>query len=141
MGRFIAIDYGLKRVGIAVSDPLNMFGQPFVTIKPEELFSFLSEYMKKENVSTIILGYAKNCNNTPAQFQRHIEKVYNKLKQTFPTKEIVYYDERFTSKLALKSMIEAGSKKMQRRKKENIDKISAAIILNDYLFYIKQNKK
>lgn len=137
MGRILAIDYGLKRVGIAVSDPLNIFGQPLTTIKPEELIMFISNYIKKENVTTIVIGQAKNLDNTPAQSQVHINRIYNKLKKTFTDIEVIFFDERFTSKIALQSMIQAGSKKTQRRNKENIDKISAAIILNDYLRYVK----
>lgn len=140
MGRAIAIDYGKKRTGIAVTDPLQLISNNLATIPSEEIYNFLSRYFSEEEVDVIVVGYPKKLNNTPSESVIYINPFIKKLEKLFPDKEIVLMDERFTSKIAFKSMIEGRLKKKKRRNKGLIDKLSANLILQSYLDYKKNVK-
>ncbi|MFP4526189.1 MAG: Holliday junction resolvase RuvX [bacterium] len=133
MGRVIAIDYGKKRVGIAVSDPMKMIANGLTTVHPNELMKFLSEYIEKEDVETIVVGYPKQMNNQASEAVQYINPFLKKLQKQFPSISVEIEDERFTSKMAQQTMIAGGMKKKQRQNKANVDRISATIILQSYL--------
>jgi putative Holliday junction resolvase len=129
----MAIDYGSKRVGIAVTDNLQIISTGLKTVETKDIFKFLEEYFKKEEVETIVVGEPKHLDNTPAQAEAIILPFVKKLSDKFKDKKVVRYDERFTSKMAFQTMIDSGLKKMQRRNKALIDEISAVIILQSYM--------
>jgi len=134
MGRVIAIDLGSKRTGLAVTDPLKLLANPLETIPTHTLFSYLSGYFEKEPVDTIVLGYPKSLDGTPTQMTPNVLQLEKKLSVMYPEKSVILVDERFTSKMAMQTMISMGSKKKDRKEKAgNLDKISAAIILQTYL--------
>lgn len=133
MARILAIDYGKKRTGLAVTDPLQIIAQPLTTVETKTLEKFLSEYIDKEDVETIVFGYPKHLDNTDADIFPEIKEFAKKISENFPQIHIDFLDERYTSKRAVESMIQAGIKKKKRRVKGNIDKIAATIILQDYL--------
>jgi putative Holliday junction resolvase len=133
MGRILAIDYGTKRIGIAVSDPLQIFASPLTTVSTAEFDTFIEDYFKKEEVETLVIGYPMQMNNQPSQSVKHINPFIRKLKSKYPEKHIHLADERFTSQMALRTMIEGGVKKRDRMDKAMVDKISASIILQSFL--------
>ncbi|MFA8449261.1 MAG: Holliday junction resolvase RuvX [Bacteroidales bacterium] len=133
MGRIIAIDYGQKRVGIAVTDELQIIANGLTTVHSKDIFTFLKDYFQKENVECIVVGEPKQMNNTSSESARFIEPFVKKLRKTFPDLKIDRFDERFTSKIAHQSMIDAGLKKKDRQKKELVDTISATLILQSYM--------
>lgn len=133
MGRVLAIDYGMKRTGIAVSDPLRIIATGLTTIPSAELLSFLKAYFEKEVVDLVIIGEPKNLDDTDTHATPLVKSALKKLRKTFPTLRIIPVDERFTSKLASRAMIEMGLKKMQRRDKSLIDEIAATMMLQEYL--------
>ena len=133
MSRILAIDYGKKRTGIAVTDTLQMIANGLATIETKELEKFLTDYMAKEDVSTIVVGKPTQMNGENSENMKRIEPFFNRLKKLFPNKEIVYYDERFTSVLAHQAMLQSGIGKKARQDKALVDKISATIILEDFL--------
>ena len=133
MARILAIDYGLKRVGIATTDPLQIIASPLETVKEHELLTFLKSYLAREKVETIVVGLPKNLQNKDTDSTQAVRKVVQKIKNLFPHILVELEDERFTSKIALNAMLVGGMKKSERRKKENVDKISAAVILQSYL--------
>ena len=133
MSRILAIDYGKKRTGIAVTDTLQMIANGLSTIETKELEKFLTDYMAKEDVSTIVVGKPTQMNGEDSENMKRIEPFFNRLKKLFPNKEIVYYDERFTSVLAHQAMLQSGIGKKARQDKALVDKISATIILEDFL--------
>lgn len=133
MSRILAIDYGKKRTGIAVTDTLQMIANGLATIETKELEKFLTDYMAKEDVSTIVVGKPTQMNGEDSENMKRIEPFFNRLKKLFPDKEIVYYDERFTSVLAHQAMLQSGIGKKARQDKALVDKISATIILEDFL--------
>ena len=133
MGRIMAIDYGTKRVGIAVTDPLQMIANGLTTVHSSELMEFLKKYIAKEEVDCIVVGLPKHLNNKPSDSDRFIEPFVVHLKRTFPKIKIDRIDERFTSKMAFQTMIDSGLSKSQRRNKKLVDEISAVIILQSYL--------
>ena len=137
MARVLAIDFGLKRSGIAVSDELQIIASGLTTVNSTELIEFLKDYLKKENVETIIVGEPKQKDGTASSIENEIQSFLIKFKKEFPDTPIERKDERYTSKLAMKSMIEGGIKRKKRQNKAIIDEISATIILQDYLY----NKK
>ena len=137
MGRILAIDYGNKRVGIAVTDQLQLISNSLTTVPAHQLFQFLSEYMLKEEVDEIVIGYPKKLNNLPSETVKYIDPIVAKLRKLYPSKKIILMDERFTSKLAIQSMIEGGLKKKKRQNKKLVDAVSATIILQSYLEYRK----
>lgn len=133
MGRIIAIDYGHKRVGLAVTDPLQIIASSLETISPKELLPYLTKYLAKENVDRIVLGMPTRLDGTNTNITGFVRNLTNTLKNTFSDVEVVNHDERFTSGLALKAMIASGTSKKDRRVKGNIDKVSATIILQSYM--------
>ena len=137
MARILAIDYGKKRTGIAVTDQLQLIASGLTTIDTGTIFTFLNDYFEKENVSLLLVGEPKQMNNTPSESEVLILPFIEKLKKQFPDMEIKRVDERFTSKMAFQTMIDSGLKKKQRQNKALIDEISATIILQSYLYSLK----
>lgn len=133
MGRILAIDYGRKRVGLAVTDPLQMIAHSLLTVPTHDIINFLSNYLKKENVDFFVVGNPKTLNNSDSESQIYLKPFLEKLKNTFPEKEIILVDERFTSKIAFQSLIDSGLKKKDRKDKSLVDTVSATIILQSYL--------
>ena len=133
MGRILAIDYGKKRTGIAVSDPLQIIANGLTTVSTNDLFDFLADYIQKEDVSKIVVGLPKQMNNEMSENMIRIEPFVKRLCKRYPSISIEYYDERFTSKLAHQTMIEGGLKKKSRQNKALVDEISATIILQGYM--------
>ncbi len=133
MGRILALDYGKKRTGIAVTDPMQMIASPLVTVSSLQLHTFLSEYLEKEEVETIVVGLPVTLRNTDTHVTAEVRTLVDTLRGKFPSVSIVTVDERFTSKMAMDAMISGGMSKKDRARKENVDKISAAIILQSYL--------
>ena len=133
LGRVVALDYGRKRTGIAITDPLQLIASGLTTVPTHELLSFLKAYVEEEDVVRFIVGEPKQMNNTPSEAEMFIAPFLNRLKKSFPEVPIERQDERFTSKMAFQSMIDGGLKKKQRRDKALIDEISATIILQAYL--------
>ncbi|NHF61280.1 Holliday junction resolvase RuvX [Flavobacteriaceae bacterium TP-CH-4] len=133
MGRIVALDYGKKRTGIAITDELQLIASGLTTVPTHELFSFLKDYTKTENVTGFVIGEPKQMDNTPSESEALIQPVIKRLTKLFPQIPIERQDERFTSKLAVRSMIEGGVKKKKRRNKALVDEISATLILQAYL--------
>jgi putative Holliday junction resolvase len=138
LARLLAIDYGRKRAGIAVTDPLQIIANSLTTVKTQELFTFLEHYFTVEKVDTIVIGYPKQMNNLPSESVVYIDPFIKNIRKRWPDKKVVLMDERFTSKMALQTMIDGGVKKMDRRNKELVDAISATIILQSYMESIKK---
>ena len=133
MGRIMAIDYGRKRCGVAVTDTLKIVANGLRTVPAHELVQFILEYTATEPVERIIVGQPTQLNGEPSESMRYIEPFLNRMKKVMPTMPITMYDERFTSTLAHQAMLTGGMKKSDRRDKERVDTIAATIILNDYL--------
>ena len=133
MGRILAIDYGQKRVGLAVTDELQMIANNLDTVHSKDVLDYLANYVKNNKVDAFVIGEPKQMNNTPSESARFIEPFINLLAKKFPDIRIVRVDERFTSKMAFQTMIDAGLKKKDRRNKGLVDSISATIILQSYL--------
>lgn len=133
MARLLSIDYGKKRTGIAVSDPLQIIANGLTTVETPRLFEFLEEYLKKEEVSCIVVGLPRQMNNEPSENMKRIEPFVNRLRKLYPHIEVEYFDERFSSKMALQTMIDGGVKKKDRQNKALVDEISATIILQGYM--------
>jgi putative Holliday junction resolvase len=135
--RVLAIDYGTKRTGIAVTDSYRIIATPLQTVLSKDVFIFLEDYMKKEEVGIFVVGVPKNLNGTQCEFYPLVKNFIKVLHQRFPTKRIHEYDERYTSKMAIQSLLTGGFSKTDRKNKSNIDMISAAIILQSFLDYAK----
>ena len=133
MPRIIAIDYGLKRTGLAVTDPLKIIATGLTTVESKQLIPFLKEYFSKEEVELIIIGEPKNWDDTDTHATPLVNKIILDLQKNFPSIPLKKVDERFTSKLASRAMVEMGLKKKQRQNKALIDKIAATILLQEYL--------
>lgn len=133
MGRILAIDYGKKRVGIAVSDPCGIIATGLQTVLSHEIFNFLQEYIAHEKVDLFVVGHPKQMDNTDSESMTYIKPFMVGLKRKFPDIPVVMYDERFTSVLAHKALIEGGAKKKTRQDKALIDTMSATIILTSYM--------
>lgn len=133
MERIIGIDYGRKRVGVAVSDPLGIFASALDTIPAAKIIDYLKNYTQNNKVARFVVGYPMNLNGRPAECAQYVDVFLKQLKKQFPDIPVTLEDERFTSQLAMKAMIAGGMKKSDRREKENVDKISAAIILQSYM--------
>ncbi len=133
MGRLLAIDYGRKRCGIAVTDSLKICANGLTTVRACDLMAWLKDYCAKEDVEKIIIGLPKQLDGTPSESTRFIEPFLKQLSREMPDMPIDRYDERFTSSIAHRAMIDGGMKKMDRRNKDIVDEIAATIILNDYL--------
>ncbi len=133
MGRILAIDYGRKRTGLAVTDILRITANPLLTIETKELMNWLTDYFSKEPVDEVVIGHPTQMNGSDSESMNYIRPFLGVFKKTFPDKPITMYDERFTSVLAHRAMIDGGMKKKDRQDKAVVDKIAACIILEDYL--------
>ncbi len=133
MGRILAIDYGKKRVGLAVTDPLQIMANALDTIAVHEVFDYLKNYTTKEKVDKFVVGLPKQMSGEYSESMKYIKPFVKGLQRTFPDIEIVFVDERFTSSLAQKTILEAGLKKKDRQNKALVDKVAATIILQTYL--------
>ncbi len=133
MPRILAIDYGQKRTGIAVTDELQIIASGLTTVATETLFSFLKDYLKKENVLKVLVGEPKQMDGSPSQSAAMISEFVLQFQKLFPDIPVIRVDERFTSKMAFQTMIDSGLTKKQRQNKALIDEISATILLQDYL--------
>jgi putative holliday junction resolvase len=146
MGRILAFDYGRKRIGLAVTDPMQIIASPLTTLSPSEIESFLHLYLKKEIVDEFVVGYPVQLNNKPSESVKYIDPFLKRLGKLFPEKPLHLVDERFTSKIAVQTIIDGGVRKKERRDKSLADKISASLILQSYLekrafIKEKENKK
>ena len=133
MGRIIGIDFGTKRIGLAATDPLQIFASPLDTVKSDEFYQYINNYLKTEVIDAFVIGYPVQMNNKPSESVNQINPFIKKLNKTFPGKLIHLVDERFTSQMAFQTMIDGGLKKNDRRDKSLVDKISASIILQSFL--------
>ena len=133
MPRILAIDYGQKRTGIAITDELQIIASGLTTIPSETAIAFLKDYFGKENVNKVLIGEPKQMNGQPSESAVVIEKFVEKFTTTFPDMKVIRVDERFTSKMAFQTMIDSGLKKSQRKNKALIDEIAATIMLQDFL--------
>ena len=133
MGRILAIDYGRKRVGLAVTDPSQIIANRLTTIATHTIWNFLMEYFQKEKVETVVVGYPKQMNNQASEAVTYINPFLKKFQSIYPKIHLEIIDERFTSKMAFQTMIDGGVKKQKRQNKAMVDAISATIILQNYL--------
>ena len=133
MGRILAIDYGKKRTGLAVTDPLRITANPLLTIPTAELLEWLRAYINKENVEEVVIGHPTQLNGQESESMQYIRPFMDLFKKTFPDLPLVPFDERFTSTLAHMAMIDGGMSKKKRQDKTVVDKLAACIILEDYL--------
>ncbi len=133
MGRILAIDYGTKRTGLAVSDPLRIIAGALETVETKSLERWLAQYFEREDVSTIVLGKPSKMDGTPSDTWRFIEPLAARLRRAYPDKEVTFYDERLTSVMAHRTMLESGIGRMARRDKALVDRIAATIILQGYM--------
>lgn len=133
MARIISIDYGKKRCGIAVSDPLQIIATGLTTVPSDNLIHFLKQYFSQEEVSEAIIGYPTNLDNTATDISAKVEKFYNQFQKIFPAIPVHLVDERFTSKMASRAILESGLKKKDRQDKGLVDEVSAVILLQGYM--------
>lgn len=133
MSRILAIDYGKKRTGIAVTDELRITAKGLTTVSTPDIIYWLKDYFKQEQVSLILLGYSTHADGAPNEITPKIDKLYSQLQKLFSDKEILLRDEAYTSKMAFQVLIDSGVSKKARRNKALIDEISAAIIIQEYL--------
>jgi putative Holliday junction resolvase len=133
VGRILAIDYGKKRTGLAVTDPLQIIATALEVIESPKLLGYLKSYFQKESVDAIVIGLPKTLKNEEEEMARLVRSIAEQIKKTFPEKPLHFLDERFTSKIAQQTMIDAGVKKKDRQVKGNADKIAATIILQDFM--------
>jgi putative Holliday junction resolvase len=134
MGRILAIDYGTKRTGIAVTDELQIIASGLTTVATKDLMKFLKNYISSEPVELIVIGAPKQMNNEVSESEKYIQEFIEKLTKAIPNVPIKRVDERFTSKMAVQTMIDSGLKKNQRMNKALVDEISATLILQSYLY-------
>ncbi|MGV8137439.1 MAG: Holliday junction resolvase RuvX [Mangrovibacterium sp.] len=133
VGRILAIDYGKKRVGLAVTDPMKIIANKLVTISTHDIWDFLKDYFQKEQIECIVVGYPRQMNNQLSDAVLYINPFLNRFRKLYPEMPLELMDERFTSKMAFQTMIDAGLKKKARQNKGTIDTISATIILQSYM--------
>ena len=133
MGRILAIDYGTRRTGLAVTDPLRIIAGALATVETKRLEKYLADYFSKNDVDIIVLGKPSQMNGQPSETMRYIEPLAGRLRHAYPNKEVVLWDERFTSVMAHRTILESGIGKMARRDKALVDRISATIILQSYM--------
>lgn len=133
MARILSVDYGRKRTGLAVTDPLQIIAGGLVTVATSELFDWLKAYIAREQVERIVIGKPMQPNGQPSENLERVQQFVNRWRKAVPAVPIEYYDERFTSVLAHRTMLDAGLKKKDRQNKALVDEISATIILEDYL--------
>lgn len=133
MSRILAIDYGVKRTGLAVSDPLRIIAGALETVATKDLERFIAQYCEQNAVTTIVVGKPSQMNGEPSETMKYITPLVARLKKAYPDKEIVLYDERFTSVIAQRTILESGIGKMARRDKAIVDRVAATIILQSYM--------
>lgn len=133
MGRLLAIDYGTRRTGIAVSDPLKIIANGLTTVRSHLLFDFLKDYFEKESIDLIVIGQPKTLQNKDSENMKNVQAFINRFQKLYPNIPYVLIDERFTSAMAKQAMIDSGLKKKARQNKELVDEISATIILQTYM--------
>ena len=133
MARILSIDYGKKRTGLAVTDPLQIIAGGLATVATSDLFDYIQQYVSREEVERIVVGEPRQPNGQPSETLQRVQQFVNRLRKAMPHIPIEYYDERFTSVLAHRAMIEGGLKKKSRQDKAMVDEISATIILEDYM--------
>ncbi len=133
MPRILAIDYGTKRVGLAVTDPLKIIASTLDTVHAKDVIEYLKKYTSTEAVETFVVGLPKRLDGSDSESAVHVESFVNLLRKNFPDTPIVRVDERFTSTIATRSLLEMGLKKKDRAKKENVDQVSAVLILQTYM--------
>ena len=137
MGRILAIDYGRKRTGLAVTDPLRITASPLLTVETAQLVPWLRDYFAREQVDEVVIGHPTQLNGQESESMNYIRPFLGLFRKTFPDKPITMFDERFTSVLAHRAMIAGGMKKKDRQNKAVVDRIAACIILEDYLDKLK----
>lgn len=137
MGRILSVDYGKKRTGLAVTDPSQIIANGLTTIATPVLFAFLEDYIKRENVDFIVMGLPKQLNGQPSENQQRVRQFAARWQKAHPEVPIDFYDERFTSVIAHRAMIDSGISRKARQNKALVDEISATIILQDYLHSIQ----
>ena len=133
MGRILAIDYGKKKTGIAVTDPLQIIANGLTTVPTHEIMTFLDNYFQKESVEMVVIGYPTQTTGEESESMRYITPFVNRLKNKYPNLPVEWVDERFTSKMAFQTMIDSGLSKKQRKNKNLVDEIAATILLQDFL--------
>ena len=133
MGRILSIDYGTRRTGLAVTDPLRIIAGALATVETKQLERYLADYFAKNDVDIIVLGKPSQMNGQPSETMRYIEPLAGRLRHAYPDKEVVLWDERFTAVMAHRTILESGIGKMARRDKALVDRISATIILQSYM--------
>ncbi len=133
MSRILAIDYGTRRTGIAVSDPLRLIAGGLATVDTRQLEKWLADYFAREDVGVVVLGKPTRMDGTPSETWRFVEPLAARLRQAWPDKKVTFYDERFTSVLAHRTILQSGIGRMARRDKALVDKVSATIILQSYM--------
>ncbi|MCS6991786.1 MAG: Holliday junction resolvase RuvX [Chitinophagales bacterium] len=133
MGRVLAVDFGLKRVGLAVSDPLKMIAGPLAVLSPQQTLPFLDDYLRREQVEVLVVGLPLDLKGRPNSIQPQLEQFVQQVQQRFPYLKIVWLDERFSSQMAQRLLAQAGLPKGKRRQKESIDQVSAILILQQFL--------
>ena len=133
MGRILSIDYGVRRTGLAVTDPLQIIANGLTTVNTPQLLAFLQDYLSRESVERFVVGLPKQMNNQPSENMGRIQPFVNRLRKVLPNIPVEYHDERFTSVLAHRAILESGIGKMARRDKALVDEISATIILQSYM--------
>lgn len=141
MGRILAIDYGRKRVGLAVTDPLRIIATALTTVESHKVLDFITQYCAENQVDLIVIGMPLQMNGEASESQRYILPFVERMRAALPGMQIEYADERFTSKLAFQTMLDTGVKKMARRDKATVDRISATIILQDYMSSLEQRNR
>jgi len=140
LGRALAIDYGRKRCGLAVTDPMRMIASPLATVPSGQLEAFLKDYISSEDVTDVVIGYPVTVNNLPSESVKYIDPFIARFRKVFPAVALHLADERFTSQIAMNAMIDGGVKRSGRRDKALVDRISASIILQSWLT-LSENKK
>ncbi len=133
MARLLSIDYGKKRTGLAVTDPLQIIAGGLATVSTSELFSFLQDYVRRETVERIVIGEPRQADGSPSENLERVKQFVNRWKRALPDIPIEFYDERFTSVLAHRAMLDGGLRKKARQNKALVDEISATILLQDYM--------
>jgi putative Holliday junction resolvase len=137
LGRILSVDYGKKRIGLAVTDPLQLIAVKLATVSPSEVFRYLKDYFLREEVEAIVIGYPKQMDNTESESVVYIKPFIKKLRKDFPELEVHLFDERFTTKIALHALLEGKANRKTRRNKELKDQMSAIVLLNSFLDYRK----
>lgn len=140
MGRILAIDYGRKRTGLAVSDPLRIIAGALATVETKTLEKYLADYFSKNDVDIIVLGKPTQMNGEPSETMRYIEPLAGRLRHAYPDKQVVLYDERYTSVMAHRTMLDSGIGKLARQDKALVDRIAATIILQSFMESIEMSK-